>query len=157
MGGLAPPLKIRAHHLLCLLGFRGLGYNQEFITKMRKVVEKLDSNSTITLVVECDIICSSCPHHKGSKCLKDADSELKVKAQDLEVLMRLGFEAGAQMPVVKAWARIKERLSFNDIAEICRHCEWLELGYCVQGLERLKPETCNWPWRWCIICNCAPE
>jgi len=140
MGELAHPLKIRAHHLLCLLGFRGLGYSQEFIAAMGKVVEKLSSNSTfpITLVVECDFICASCPHNKGSKCLKEANSELKVKTQDLEVLHRLGFEVGAQMPAVEAGTRIKERLSFRDITEICLDCEWLELGHCAQGLERLK-------------------
>ncbi len=140
MGELASPLKIRAHHLLCLLGFRSLGYSQEFITTMGKVVENLRSNSTfpIILVAECDIICTSCPHNKGNKCLKEADSESKVKTRDLEVLHRLGFEAGAQIPAGKAWARMKERLSFNDMAEICRDCEWLELGYCVEGLERLK-------------------
>jgi len=140
MGELASPLKIRAHHLLCLLGFRSLGYSQEFITTMGKVVENLRSNSTfpIILVAECDIICTSCPHNKGNKCLKEADSESKVKTRDLEVLHRLGFEAGAQIPAGKAWTRIKERLSFEHIAEICRDCEWLELGYCVEGLERLK-------------------
>ena len=140
MGELAPPLKIRAHHLLCLLGFRGLGYSQGFITTMGKVVKNLRSNSIfpITVVVECDIICASCPHNKGSKCLKEADSESKVKTRDLEVLYRLGFEVGAQMPAVKARTRIKERLSFRDIAEICSDCEWLELGHCAQGLERLE-------------------
>jgi hypothetical protein len=140
MGELAHPLKIRAHHLLCLLGFRGLGYSQGFITNMGKVVEKVGSNSTfpITLVVECDIICTSCPHNKGGKCLKEINSESRVKTQDLEVLHRLGFEVGAQMPAVKAWMRIKERLQVKDMAEICGDCEWLGLGYCAEGLERLK-------------------
>jgi hypothetical protein len=139
MGELAPPLKIRTHHLLCVLGFCGLGYSQEFISTMGKVVEKLRSNSAfpIILVAECDIICASCPHNKGNKCLKETDSESKVKTRDLEVLHRLGFEVGAQMATGKAYAKIKERLSSGDIAEICRRCEWLELGHCVEGLERL--------------------
>ena len=137
MEGLAHPLRVRAHHLLCILGFRGLGYSEEFIATMGKVVKSLCSNSTfpVILVAECDIICASCPHNKGSKCLKEANSESKVKTQDLEVLHRLSFEAGAQIPAGKVWAKIKERLSFKDMAEICRDCEWLELGYCAQGLE----------------------
>ncbi len=140
MGELELPLRISAHHLLCILGFRGLGYSQEFIAKMGKVVEKLSSNSTllITVIAECDIICASCPHNKGNKCLKRADSERKVKPRDLEVLQRLGFEVGAQMPAGKAWARIREKLTVKDVAEICRDCEWLELGYCAEGLERLE-------------------
>jgi hypothetical protein len=85
MGELTPPLKIRAHHLLCILGFHGLGYSQEFATKMGEVVEKLHSDSTfpITLVDECDIICASCPQNVGGKCLGEADSESKIKTRDL--------------------------------------------------------------------------
>ncbi|PIU52192.1 DUF1284 domain-containing protein, partial [Candidatus Desantisbacteria bacterium CG07_land_8_20_14_0_80_39_15] len=30
-------MKIRAHHLLCVLGFQGLGYSPEFIKKMTQV------------------------------------------------------------------------------------------------------------------------
>lgn len=139
MGELAHPLEIRAHHLLCLLGFRGLGYSQEFIEKMGKIAQDLHSNSTfpITLLAECDVICASCPHNKGNKCRKKANSESKVKAKDLEVLRRLGFEVKAQMPAAEAWTRIRERLTSRDIAEICRRCQWLELGYCAEGLERL--------------------
>jgi len=137
MGELATPLEIRAHHLLCILGFRGLGYSQEFIVKMGKVVDELSSNSTLTItfIAECDIICASCPHNKEDKCFKRADSEEKVKTQDLAVLKRLGFEVGDQVPVGKVWTRIREKLMAKDVAEICQDCEWSELGYCAEGLE----------------------
>lgn len=139
MGQVAYPLEIRAHHLLCILGFRGLGYSQEFIAMMGKVVEELNSNSTfpITIIAECDIICSSCPHNKNNKCRKKVDSEEKVKARDLEVLQRLGLEAGSQIMLAKVWGRVKESFSATEIRKICRNCQWLELGYCVEGLERL--------------------
>jgi hypothetical protein len=107
---------------------------------MGKVAKELRTDSTfpITVVAECDIICASCPHNKDNKCLRKADSEAKVKTRDLEVLQRLGFEAGAQMLAGKALGRIKGRLSFKDIAEVCPDCEWLWLGYCAEGLEGLK-------------------
>lgn len=140
MGELATPLKIRSHHLLCVLGFSGLGYSQKFIATMEEVAKRMRFNPTfpITVVAECDIICASCPHNKENKCLKETESELKVKTRDLELLLRLGLEAGTQILADEALMRIKERLSFEDMAEICRDCEWLELGYCVQGLEKLK-------------------
>ena len=139
MGEVAPALEIRAHHLLCILGFRGLGYSQEFIVKMGKVVKELDTNATfpISVIAECDVICASCPHNKGNKCLKEADSESKVKTRDLEVLQRLGFEVGAQMPAAEVWTRIREKLTLRDVAEICQCCEWLKFGHCAQGLEKL--------------------
>ncbi len=107
---------------------------------MGKVVEELNSNSTlpITIVAECDVLCASCPHNKENKCRKEADSESKVNTREWGVLQRLGLEAGAQIPVAKAWERLKKSLSSRDIVEICRDCEWLELGYCADGLERLE-------------------
>ena len=145
MDELASPLKIRAHHLLCLLGFRGLGYSQKFIVKMEEVAKKLHTNSTfpIILVAEYDIICALCPHNKESRCLKETGAESKVKIRDLEVLHRLGFEVGAQMPAGKAWARIKEQLTSKDLTEICRDCEWLELGYCIEGLIRKSRDSAD--------------
>ena len=66
---------------------------------MGKVAKELRADSTIpiTVVAECDIVCVTCPHNKDNKCLREADSESKVKTRDLEVLRGLGFEIGMQM------------------------------------------------------------
>lgn len=140
MGKVAPSLEIRAHHLLCILGFRGLGYSREFIVKMGKVVKKVNTNATfpITIIAECDVICASCPHNRDNKCLKEAASEVKMKNRDLEVLQRLGFEVGAQIPAAEVWTRIRAKLASRDIAEICQYCEWQKLGHCAQGLAKLR-------------------
>jgi hypothetical protein len=110
------------------------------VEKMGKVAEELRLNSTfpITISAECDVICVSCPHNKDNKCQKKADSELKVKARDFEVLRRLGLETGTQISAGSAWTRVKERLTPEDIVLICRGCEWLELGHCAKGLEGLE-------------------
>ena len=113
MGELAHPLEIRGHHLLCLLGFRGLGYGQEFVQKMGEVAEELHSNSTIPIKVlaECDVICASCPHNTDDNCQKEKDSEPRVKNKDFQVLRKLGFEVGEQMPAAKAWARVRKKMT----------------------------------------------
>ena len=140
MDDLAHSLEIRAHHLLCLLGFRGLGYNLEFVETMGRVAQELHRQSTfpITFLAECDVICASCPHNKGNQCRKRTNSESKMRAKDLEVLQKLGFEVGARVPAVEVWQRLKERLTSQDILKICRHCEWLYLGYCTKGIETLR-------------------
>lgn len=107
---------------------------------MGKVVEELNSNSTfpITIIAGCDIICSSCPHNKNNRCRKKVDSEEKVRAKDLAVLQRLGLEAGTQIMPAEVWGRVKESFSATEIKKICQKCQWLELGYCLEGLERLR-------------------
>ena len=104
------------------------------------MVKELDTEATlpITIIAECDVICASCPHNQGNKCLKEADSEAKVKNRDLEVLQRLGFEVGVQMPAAEVWTRIRAKLTLRDITEICQYCEWQKFGHCAQGLTRLR-------------------
>ncbi len=139
MGDLAYPVAIRGHHLLCLLGFRGLGYSEEFVARMEEVAGKFRSDATvpITVLAGCDIICAACPHNKGNRCRKKAGSESRVRAKDLAVLRRLGFTPGAEISVGSVWQRIKERLTPGDIAKLCWRCQWRSLGYCAEGLEKL--------------------
>jgi hypothetical protein len=140
MDELAHPLKIRSHHLLCILGFRGLGYSEGFVSNMAKVAARLRSDSSfpITLVVGCDAICVSCPHNKEGKCLGGAKSDVGVTILDSKLLKRLGFEAGTQILAGEAWQRVKERLTPGGLAEICGDCEWLGLRYCVDAPEKLR-------------------
>lgn len=143
MEELRHPVKVRSHHLLCMLGFRGLGYGEVFILNMAKLVGKLHSDSTfpILLVVGCDVICAACPHNKEGRCLEKADSEAKTASLDLKMLLKLGIEAETQLSAGEAWERIKERITSEDMAEICQDCEWWGLGYCAEGLERLKAKS----------------
>ena len=140
MSKLAYPLTIRSHHLLCMLGFRRLGYSSTFVSNMRSVVEELRSDCTLalTLVAGCDVICAACPHKREGKCLRKTDSEAKSVSLDLKILAKLGFEPGTQVSFCEALERVKERIRSEDMAEFCSDCEWWGLGYCVAGLERLK-------------------
>jgi hypothetical protein len=140
MGEMESSLKIRPHHLLCILGFRSLGYNEEFVANMSKVVKELRSNPTfpITLVVGCDAICESCPYNKQGRCIKKKSSDLETRTMDLKLLQVLEFAPGAQMPIAEALGRIKERITLKELAEFCHDCEWWKLGYCAEGLANLK-------------------
>lgn len=140
MGGLAASLKIRPHHLLCVLGFHGLGYSEEFVSNMGKVAEELRSNSTfhITLVVGCDAICESCPHNERGRCRKKKDSDLETRTMDFEMLQMLDLNSESQISIAEALGRIKERITLKDMAEFCHDCEWWKLRYCAEGLMNLK-------------------
>jgi len=36
-------MKIRAHHLLCLLGFVGMGYSSKFVEKIKEIKKKVEN------------------------------------------------------------------------------------------------------------------
>lgn len=124
-------LEIRAHHLLCLLSFRGLGYNEEFIENMKNVLATAFSDGAILKIVDrCDAICASCPHRKGNQCGKREDSAEKVWDQDRRVAHRLGITIGDKRPSSDIGALIRKKITAADLAQICEGCEWLD--YCTR-------------------------
>lgn len=127
--------KVRGHHLLCLMNFHGLGYNKEFISNFKELLDKLSSHLMV-LTAECDDICFSCPYREGSKCVKKADEELRLKEKDKKLLRRLDLELGAQISIHEARRRIKQRLSLSEVLKFCRDCEWLE-GVCAEGFRKV--------------------
>ena len=122
------PSKIRAHHLLCMLNFRGGGYNRNFVKNMKRVVKRLSSNlaSPVIVATEVDIICSACPHNKGGRCLKKEDSEKQVRTQDLKIIKKLGFKPGKKLSIIQAWEEIKKNILPKDLSKICQDCQWLK-------------------------------
>ena len=139
MGELAHPVTIRGHHLLCLLGFHGRGYSPAFVAAMRRVNEDFRNkpDDPIVLVTRCDIICGSCPHVSGGECRKSPDAASRIHDKDAAILKKLGFRADSQTTPAKAWEKVKERFTPGDITAMCGRCQWLELGYCVEGLTKL--------------------
>ena len=141
---LSPPgkpyesMQLRGHHLLCLLGFRGLGYSQRFVENMGRVAEVVFAQSIdIKVVDHCDIICSACPHFTGERCNKKKDSASQVRVRDLKVIGKLGLQVGAEVPARELWARVRRSVTPRDLREICTDCEWLKLGHCIDGLKRM--------------------
>lgn len=132
-------MKIRAHHLLCMQGFQGHGYSEDFSKNMAEIINKLDSNpeQTIEITVECDAICSCCPHNIKEKC-KNLLFNWKVKLMDRKVLKKLGLEAGTHDSAKNIFSLVNKRFkTYTDIQEICRNCRWREK--CLWFLEK----TCN--------------
>jgi hypothetical protein len=135
-----PPLELRAHHLLCLLGFRGLGYDEKFVANMAAVSEGLAGAPPrlVRTIAGPDVICAACPHCTADGCAKRGpESEAHVQELDRRVLNLLGLAAGALL----SWEEVRLRLSAGlgpaDLPAVCGQCEWLSLGYCAEGLAQL--------------------
>jgi len=132
-------LKLRAHHLLCIHGFRGLGYTSAFVDTLRRTIQiiKANENLLIELTNECDILCFACPHKLGNKCVKDGFScEKKVRELDGEVLSCLGLKPGSTISVKALLPLIQRKIDEKDLERMCGGCEWFDLGYCREGLTR---------------------
>ncbi len=132
-------LNVRAHHLLCLLGFRGNGYSQEFVLNMGRVASATFlMGAQLQIVDSCDTICSACPHRRDNECGKKKDSPQIVKRHDTEVASKLGVKIGTELVWREVRTLIRQNITPEDLGKVCRNCEWLKFGYCVDALKQLQ-------------------
>jgi hypothetical protein len=132
----ASAMAFRAHHLLCALGFRGLGYNDAFVENMTAIVRVLQERpeTVLKLVAEPDAVCAACPR------LSDGDCASGATTRDMAVLELLGLERGALVTAAAAYERVKGRLTPDILSSrVCADCGWAAYGYCRDGLAALRP------------------
>jgi len=138
------PIRLRAHTLLCLQGFRGEGYSPEFVNNMEAVHRTLAEHpeTVVEVLISPDVVCGACPHQLESGCTLNGErSEAGMADQDRVVLAKLGLEAGRRVPWQDILDRIRRAVRGADLPTVCGTCRWLPLGYCREGLERLRKRT----------------
>lgn len=121
-------MKIRAHHLLCMQGFQGYGYSDEFSQNMSEIIHHLKSNpqQKIKIIGKNDVICSGCPHNKNEKC-KNITFNWMIKKMDKRVLKKLGIDNDTEISVSKVISLTKKIFkTHKDIQSICGNCNWKE-------------------------------
>lgn len=134
-------MRLRAHHLLCLLGFRGLGYSQEFVDNMAAIAEQVSSlpQTMVQIVNHPDDICSHCPFLGERGCQQEGPrSEEMATRRDRAVMERLNMVDGDKITWAEVEKRIRSSIGPEDLVYICQGCQWLPQGYCAAGLERLR-------------------
>lgn len=132
--------KIRPHHLLCMLGYRGLGYNKKFALNMKNIISDLRTNPSIKIIVlaQADDFCTACPHNKEGNCVQKPDSGENVQNLDLQYLKLLQIQLGDPLSINNVWSIISSSISLKNMENICNNCDWWSYGYCREGLQQLK-------------------
>jgi hypothetical protein len=137
-------IRLRAHTLLCLQGFRGEGYSPEFVEHMAAIHRTLteEPETFVEVLTSPDAVCGACPHRQASGCVLNGEgSETEMKDQDDVVLRKLGVKGGTRLRWRDILDRIRRSVSGEDLPSICGTCRWLPLGYCREGIERLRTDA----------------
>jgi hypothetical protein len=134
-------IPLRAHNLLCLLGFRGRGYDAAFVARMTEVHRAVsdDPATPLRVLAEPDTLCRACPNLGARGCtLGGPEHEAHMRAQDEEVIRRLGLAAGETYAWSEVLDRVRGSVRGSDLPAICTTCPWLPLGWCAEGIDRLR-------------------
>ncbi|HET6370503.1 MAG TPA: DUF1284 domain-containing protein, partial [Nitrospiria bacterium] len=73
--------------------------------------------------------------------LRGEGSEAAMREQDLDVMRRLSIAPGEIFSWEEILRRIAASVGGEMLPEICGACPWLPLGYCAEGIERLKKDS----------------
>ncbi len=123
-------IRLRPHHLLCLLAFRGEGYSPEFIERAERLQRALLEDGIVVEVIEgLDDLCTGCPELKDECTSTEEDSGVYrldcATASFFEIEPGL-YEAAELLRII--W----DRYSLERGYEICNGCSWLSRTDCPQ-------------------------
>jgi uncharacterized protein len=126
--------KLRGHHLFCLLGYRGMGYSQEYVENMTRLHQTLRENpeTLIELVKGPDQLCEKYPNTGDYHC-QDAN----LYERDAVILKRMDLHIGQILKWEDIEDRIKRHVVPADIQIVCETCHWRSYGVCEEGIQEI--------------------
>lgn len=126
--------KLRGHHLFCLVGFKGMGYSQEFAENMKRIHKELKKNpkTLIHIIDGVDQICEKYPKDKVYHC-----TDKNIFNRDEQILKILGLHVGQVLPWEEVESRIRKFVTPEDIDVLCYSCSWRSYGVCKGGIQRI--------------------
>ena len=126
-------IRLRGHHLLCLLGYRGMGYSDDFCVNMTAIYETLRTqpHTEIEIITGPDDVCRAYPPDKAYHC------EGTVYGLDEAVLAKLGLHVNERGSWQSICDRVAGTMVPEDIRHLCATCPWEKYGVCAEGVGLL--------------------
>lgn len=125
-------IKLRGHHIFCLLGYRGMGYSAEYTENMTKIHDVLRKrpDTLIQITKGPDYLCAKFPKGQPYHC-KDKG----IYVRDAEILRKLALKVSDVLPWREVERRIRLHVVPDDIVVVCETCSWRSYGFCQEGVE----------------------
>ena len=135
---------LRGHHLLCLQGYQGYGYDEKFKSNMEKIIKYLkeDNQSEKIIITESsDDICEFCPNLKEDICCGELDISDKTKENQGKISEINTSICKKDSIILKRSNLIKnKKYSYNELIsiinktfttiseanEVCGECNWID-------------------------------
>lgn len=122
-------VRLRAHHLLCLLTYAGRGYSPAFVANMDEVAARLSAGEEVLIVAGPDEICAPLLQEDEPHCLKQSVRERDERAAaDVTALLGRAIVPGSRLRLDEAaLVRLREAFGAGAVRSACTGCEWAGL------------------------------
>jgi len=130
-------IRLRPHHLLCLVAFQGEGYSPEFIEKTLGLQRALLTGDTVVELVEgLDDLCFGCPE-MSQECVS-ISGDTGVGGLDRAVSDLLGISPGRHR-AAELLRSMRKTFTPERGYKVCAECSWLPRMDCPRVIAiRLK-------------------
>ncbi len=134
-------IRLRPHHLLCLLTYVGKGYSPAFTANYDKIAGRLRLGEDVLVVSGPDDICAPLLGEPEPHCWGESVVERdRLAARDVADLLARPIGSGIRLDLdASILARMREAFSAGLTRNACQGCEWA--GLCSEIAARVYPDT----------------
>ncbi|SMF46744.1 hypothetical protein SAMN02982989_2395 [Xaviernesmea oryzae] len=122
-------VRLRPHHLLCMLTFVGEGYSPAFVANYRRLAGRLSAGEPIEIVSGPDDICAPLLSDEDAHCFGASVMGRDAAAlADVARLLGRRLEVGSVIASDPAlFRRLRRAFSLGTTRRACTGCEWESL------------------------------
>lgn len=122
-------VRLRAHHLLCMLTYVGKGYSPAFVANYEVIAARLSAGEEVELVAGPDDICGPLTADPEAHCHGASVVQRdRLAMEDVARLLGSPLGPGVRVtPSAALLARLRNAFSAGGIRTACSGCEWSDL------------------------------
>jgi hypothetical protein len=122
-------VRLRPHHLLCLLTYAGKGYSPAFTANYDVIAGRISRGETIRIVDGPDDICAPLLAEDEPHCRRASVIERdRLAARNVEALLNTPIRPGAEVELGAELLRdMRAAFAAGRTREACLGCEWSDL------------------------------
>ena len=123
-------IRLRPHHLLCMLTFVGEGYSPAFVANFERITQRIAAgDQTIEIVFAPDDICAPILSDPGCHCRNSTVAERdRLAAEALTELLQQPIRPNTQLTLnAAALDRMRQAFRAGTIRSACHGCQWSPL------------------------------
>ncbi|RFC64335.1 DUF1284 domain-containing protein [Fulvimarina endophytica] len=138
-------VRLRGHHLLCMLTYVGRGYSAAFTRNYDAIAARIGAGEAIEIVPGPDDICAPVLGAAGTHCFNESVAERdRLALRDLSEAFGPGFAVGSILRLdERRIAAFRRQFAAGTTRSACLDCEWSDLCDRVSGEDfagaRLTP------------------
>lgn len=119
-------VRLRGHHLLCLLTYAGRGYTPAFVSRLDQVADRIAAGATIEIVAGPDEVCAAWLDDPDCHCgLSRMDTRDRLALDAVGPLLGVTLGPGARLTLTPdSLAALREAFAAGSVRAACFDCRW---------------------------------